>query len=524
MKKLFFVFLLLFTGYISAQSPEDGNDYCFKCHQMETMGVRNPETGIVKNFAVPPEEFNNSQHGYFYCTDCHDYDYAKFPHPEYLRGEELYCLDCHENDPDPNLIQFETIEEAFEESVHSQNVEEFDCFSCHDPHIFEIKARVTENIKEVVKFDNQICLQCHSEIEKIGSISEREFRPLSVIHDFLPHQEIHWKNVRCLDCHADADQPGVSHLILPAADAVHNCVECHSTDTRLAQTLYKFELQKERAESGFFNSIILNNSYIIGANRNYYLNVLSFVFFGLTLAALGIHGYFYAGSRKKKSSAKVHKEYFYPIYIRIWHWSNALIFIVLIFSGITLQYASTDDPFLSFDMAITMHNTAGVLLTINYLLFFIGNLVSGDYKQYIPRIKGLINRMYLQGKFYLIGIFRNHPHPFETSRRNKFNPLQGVTYFKIMYVAIPIMIITGWAMLFPEVILEEFFAESGFFWTAILHTVVGFFLSLFMFGHIYLATLGRTRTSNIKAMVTGWHEHEEHNEHEHGNIHATEEN
>ena len=53
-------------------------------------------------------------------------------------------------------------------------------------------------------------------------------------------------------------------------------------------TLYKFQ-SKEQRKSGFFNGIILNESYVIGANRNEYLNILSFLLLTGTLAVILIH-------------------------------------------------------------------------------------------------------------------------------------------------------------------------------------------------------------------------------------------
>jgi hypothetical protein len=53
-------------------------------------------------------------------------------------------------------------------------------------------------------------------------------------------------------------------------------------------SLYKFE-SKERRRDGFFNGIILNASYVIGANRNEYLNLISVLIFVLVIGVIGIH-------------------------------------------------------------------------------------------------------------------------------------------------------------------------------------------------------------------------------------------
>jgi thiosulfate reductase cytochrome b subunit len=78
-----------------------------------------------------------------------------------------------------------------------------------------------------------------------------------------------------------------------------------------------------------------------------------------------------------------------------------------------------------------------------------------------------------------------------------------------MYIAIPLILISGWALLFPEFIINQIWGISGLTLTAIFHTSIGFLLSIFMIGHIYLATTGTTILSNFKAMITGWHEHTE---------------
>jgi hypothetical protein len=56
-------------------------------------------------------------------------------------------------------------------------------------------------------------------------------------------------------------------------------------------SLYKFA-SKEQRRDGFFNGIILNESYVIGANRNEYLNLFSLIIFFGVLGALCVHIWF----------------------------------------------------------------------------------------------------------------------------------------------------------------------------------------------------------------------------------------
>jgi thiosulfate reductase cytochrome b subunit len=73
----------------------------------------------------------------------------------------------------------------------------------------------------------------------------------------------------------------------------------------------------------------------------------------------------------------------------------------------------------------------------------------------------------------------------------------------------PFVIITGWAMIFPELIfVNKIFGTSGLHVTDLVHIMMGFILSLFMFVHIYLCTIGKPAGSHFRAMLSGWHHSE----------------
>lgn len=204
------------------------------------------------------------------------------------------------------------------------------------------------------------------------------------------------------------------------------------------------------------------------------------------------------------------KVYLYPLWLRIWHWFNAFLFLILIISGVSMHYSNQNSLFMPFQISMVSHNIAGILISIIYIFYFIRNIKSGNYKHYIPKLKGFIGRMKIQGQYYISGIFNNEPHPFETNEELKFNPLQQATYFGIMFLLMPLIIITGWFMLFPQTAPDEILGMGGVWPMAILHIVVGFFLSMFMVGHIYLATTGDTILTNFISMINGWHLHSDH--------------
>ena len=185
---------------------------------------------------------------------------------------------------------------------------------------------------------------------------------------------------------------------------------------------------------------------------------------------------------------------------------NALFFLVLITTGISMQYANPGSSFISFATSVKLHNICGIGLSFNYLIFFIGNWISGNGKHYRTEWKGEKERLMKQARYYLTGYFKKEKPPYPVTEERKFNPLQALTYAMAMYIGLPLIIITGWGMLFPETILDRFLGVSGFLMTDLVHVIAGFLLSVFMIIHIYLCTLGTNPKANFRAILSGWHE------------------
>jgi thiosulfate reductase cytochrome b subunit len=200
------------------------------------------------------------------------------------------------------------------------------------------------------------------------------------------------------------------------------------------------------------------------------------------------------------------KIYLYPIWIRLWHAFNAILIILLIITGVSMQYTDPANPFIRFDLAVKMHNISGILLTVNYLLFLIGSIVTPNGKYYKLSLKGLFARLMKQFTYYTFGIFKHEKPPYPVTKESKFNPLQQFTYVIAMFMLVPIVIITGWALLYPEVVLTKIMGGSGLKINDFIHVIIGFFVSFFMFVHIYFCTIGATFVSNFRSMITGFHE------------------
>jgi len=204
--------------------------------------------------------------------------------------------------------------------------------------------------------------------------------------------------------------------------------------------------------------------------------------------------------------------YLYPKWIRAWHVINVVLFLILIVTGLSMQYTDKENAsyVVGFAKAVKWHNFAAIILTINYIIFVTGNLFTKNGKYYKISKKNFLEELVSQLKYYSWGMFKGEKHPFPVTEERKFNPLQKLTYVLAMYVAVPLLIISGIGLLFPEITITGFLGVSGLLMTDILHITMGFFLSIFMVIHIYTCTLGARPSSLFWGMISGYHPTEDH--------------
>jgi thiosulfate reductase cytochrome b subunit len=203
--------------------------------------------------------------------------------------------------------------------------------------------------------------------------------------------------------------------------------------------------------------------------------------------------------------------YLYPIWVRLWHLLNAILVLILIITGISMQYTDKQNYVLlvGFSRAVKWHNIAAIILTINYIIFVTGNLLTGNGKYYRIGKKNFLSELGSQLRYYAWGMFKGEKHPFPVSLERKFNPLQKFSYVLAMYIALPLLIISGLGLMFPETTINRVFGVSGLILTDILHITLGFLISVFLAIHIYTCTLGARPWSLFRGIITGYHESEE---------------
>jgi thiosulfate reductase cytochrome b subunit len=198
--------------------------------------------------------------------------------------------------------------------------------------------------------------------------------------------------------------------------------------------------------------------------------------------------------------------YVHPAPVRVWHWVNAVGFIILIITGIQIRFAEIVDWF-SLEEAIQLHNYVGFVVIAVYGLWVSYYFGTMKIKLYFPNPRTFVPHAIKQLKYYGAGIFRGEPNPHQMTPDNKFNALQKNAYVGIMFVFLPAQMITGLFLWRVKRFENYIDLIGGIKIVSSIHVLLFFFFVAFLFVHIYLATLGHTPWAHFKAMFTGYEEH-----------------
>ncbi|NDO80303.1 thiosulfate reductase cytochrome B subunit [Citrobacter sp. NCU1] len=218
----------------------------------------------------------------------------------------------------------------------------------------------------------------------------------------------------------------------------------------------------------------------------------------MLLAALAAHALLRAIFAPKTAKGEEQRDYLYSLAIRRWHWGNALLFVLLLLSGLFGHFSIG-----SVALMVKLHTVCGFALAACWIGFILINAFGGNGHHYKVNVNGLVMRCLRQTRFYLCGIMRGEAHPYAATTENKFNPLQQLAYLSIMYALVPLLIISGFLCLYPQ------FMGAGPV-MLVLHMALAVVGLLFICAHIYLCTLGDTPGQIFRSMIDGYHRHRSH--------------
>ena len=509
-------------------AAEVNNSQCLSCHSDSDIHAVTSDNAGAKLF-IAEEAYQESVHATVPCVACHQSEqgnagFEVLPHTQTTVATNS-CESCH------GLVQHK-ITDAWKNSVHISKTEKdgknkFSCESCHDAHTMQSSVITKPTVQQVAS-SNALCTDCHTRAVEYQALSGgKKVTEQDLTHASIPNAALHLGSLRCIDCHAGSNDLTL-HNIVPAKESV-SCNQCHSDESILVQrrhfTPTEQNIAGSRLNQGLFddkslqeklnslggipaqqeiqwvNGSLFNNSYLIGANGDVRLDRAIMWLAAALLIMLALHGLLRLLISKTQSGGQWHKTYLYTLPVRIWHWLNALCFILLLVSGIAMHFSQGE--------LVTwadLHNITGLTLCAVWVLFIAINLL-GNGHHYVVKLNGLLGGLLRQTRYYLFGIFRGEAHPEHPSAQSKFNPLQQLGYVGVMYLMVPLLIVTGLLMLYPEYTPEIVFGLPGKQLVAYSHYLLASVSLLFLLVHLYLCTTGDSLSALLKGMLDGYHRH-----------------
>ena len=204
-------------------------------------------------------------------------------------------------------------------------------------------------------------------------------------------------------------------------------------------------------------------------------------------------------------TVKPERMYINPLPVRIWHWVNALGFILLILTGLQIRYADQLSV-MSFEMAVKTHNWIAFTVIANYFLWLGFYLFTDKIKVYHPELdaKKFFDKAFRQILHYSYGIFRGRKGPHKVLPLDKFNALQSMTYQIVMLLVIPLQFVTGIMMWDVKRFEKPIAMLGGIENIDTVHILIFIFFVGFTIAHAYMGALGHSRTAHFKEMFTGY--------------------
>lgn len=199
--------------------------------------------------------------------------------------------------------------------------------------------------------------------------------------------------------------------------------------------------------------------------------------------------------------------YINPLPVRLWHWTNALGFVLLILTGFQIRYADIFN-LITFESAVKLHNWVGFAVIANYFVWLGYYIFSDRITNYHPVLDGkkFVTNFLQQARYYSYGIFKGEHSPHRVQPYDKFNPMQRLAYQLIMLTAAPINFVTG--LMMWDVKRFEGWIEmaGGIRVVATIHVSIFILFVFFIFVHAYMGALGRTPMTHYREMFTGYEE------------------
>jgi len=192
-----------------------------------------------------------------------------------------------------------------------------------------------------------------------------------------------------------------------------------------------------------------------------------------------------------------------PLWLRLWHWGIAVLFVILAVTGIVLTYSSASFALIDYGLADTLHQVTGILFSVLFAGFLAVSLANGYWRRYQRIGNGLFSRI---GKFASY-VWNGAPMKPDASdegpsrlelSRGFLILIQHLLSIASIVILSPLLIATGLVLYYPELMPETVAGLGGVWPFALAHYWASVAGVLFLLFHVYISTI-----AGLRRMIKG---------------------
>lgn len=191
-----------------------------------------------------------------------------------------------------------------------------------------------------------------------------------------------------------------------------------------------------------------------------------------------------------------------PFWIRLWHLLHAALFLPLAATGWHLHYGTVE--LWGYAHSLRWHEGLGITAVTLALLHLVALVATRRVRDYMPPRRGLGRAVRAELARYTLGIVRGERPGAGGSDGARLNALQRLVYAPLLLLVLPGTALTGLLLLAPAFGFAIAAEPRLRALLATTHAGLALLATLFVVGHLYLATLaepGRMRLRRTGRLI-----------------------
>lgn len=183
-----------------------------------------------------------------------------------------------------------------------------------------------------------------------------------------------------------------------------------------------------------------------------------------------------------------------PVPVNVWHWVHGLCVILLVLTGIQLRLPNVLPIFATFLNAVNLHNLSAAIVICDYLFWISYRLVRRQATDsFLMSPRDFLKDIGVMLNYYGHLIFIGERYPRTSLGDTTFDPVERLFFFTIMFIFVPLQILTGILLYDINTTMPVMRALGGLRLVDAVHLVCAYLIVASMIVHVYFHMLKKYR-------------------------------